>query len=96
MPAGGTGSSLRRLARKVSHFARKKGARRALDEGVKNEKIANFEVGEELRQINVSSLAEREEDATIVAHLTAEMLNISDEIWMGRGEEALPHMKYKN
>jgi len=75
-------------------------ARRALDEGVPKGTIASFEVGETLRQINASNVAEREREVTLIDHLVVEVFNADlegkdqFELWPERKQEPPP--KYVN
>ena len=72
----------------------KEKARLALDEGIAAGKISAAEKGEALRQINVSSIANREVDATAIAHLGAALVDFakSKTKWWRNP----PHSKYVN
>jgi hypothetical protein len=92
---GGHGKLVTATGQESIQFCSKEKARQALDDAVGKGIIADYEVGEALRQINTSSLAEQDKDANLIAHITTDILNTSDAMWMDQTEE-LPHLKYKN
>lgn len=70
----------------------KEKARRAFDQAVKNGKIGDYEVCEALRQINMSSIAETEEDAPLIAQVKVAAINEIEDLWMAQAEEPVdPH-----
>lgn len=76
-------------------FCSKEIARRAFDEAVKNGRIAEYETGEVLRQLNASSLTENQEDVPVAALTKTAATNILHDICLEQVEN-LPSSKYLN
>ena len=72
-----------------SEICSKENARRAFDQAVKDGKIADYETGEALRQINASSVADTEEDASLITHIKVGAMNEIKDYWMARAEEPI-------
>jgi len=78
-------------------FGSKEKAREALNLNVARGVVSKFEYGEALRQINQSSLAEREGDVGLLTHIALDITRLAEELGE-EGEEAdePPHAKYVN